>query len=146
MFLLIIISIVGFVLSALLHFFMLFHVYNPPRGLTIFVNISAAFVVYMAIFISKRVCKKANIKDSKKAIYNLCPKWISALTGFLIMYTLAGFLLLIFKKYFGNSISTNSAAGENFRNFSGHWMALYALAFSIVYSCKKYVDTLKGDK
>ena len=141
MFLLIVISIAGFVLSTLLHLFMLFHIYNPPRELIIFINIGAAFVIYAAIFISKRVCG-----GSLKNIRRFCPQWISALTGFLIMYALAGLLLLIFKKYFGSSISTNDSIEGNFRGFSGHWMALYALAFSIVYSCKKYVTTLKDDK
>jgi len=148
MFLLIVISIAGFVLSTLLHLFMLFHIYNPPRELIIFTNIGAAFVIYAAIFISKRVCDQANVKDFKKALYNTCPKWISALTGFLIMYAFAGLLFLIFKKYFGSPISASNedSIGGNFRGFSGHWMALYALAFSIVYSCKKYVNALKDNK
>lgn len=141
MFILIIISIAGFFVSALLHFFMLLCAYNPPRELTIVINIGAAFVIYAAILISKRTCGKANIKEFRKTLYNICPEWLKVIIGLLIMYTIAGFVFVVIKKHFwaGNE----DAIGNDFQGFSGHWMALYALAFSILYSCKKHIKLTK---
>lgn len=147
MFLLIAVSITGFILSAILHFLTLFHIYNPPRGLVMFVNLGAACMVYAAIFVSKRICDKPNIKDFRKVLSDVCPKWVSALTGFVIMYAFAGLIFFIFKKYLGGSLSTNNAdtIKDNFQGFSGHWMALYALAFSILYSSNIYAKSSEID-
>lgn len=143
MILLIIFLSIGFVLSVLLHLLQLFHIYSTPQWFIVLVNICAACAVYIAIMISKGLCNKYNIKESKKIIYALCPKWISTMTGFLIIYAIVGFLILIFKKYIEGPTTTNNDLGRNIKEFSGHWMALYALAISIVYSCKKYTDALK---
>lgn len=139
MVLVIVILIAGFILSALLHFCMLFQIYDPPRELLIFINMGAFFAIYAAMFISRRTCDIANSKDFRKILAKICPKWLSVLTGLLIIYTLVGFAIVIFKKYLGDSISTNEGGnGVNFQGFSG-WMAIYSLAFSIIYSCKIYV-------
>ena len=57
MLLLIIISLAGLFFSALIHILVLLHVYDPPRELVILINLGGAFVIYMAIFITKRGIK-----------------------------------------------------------------------------------------
>ncbi|MEN6309555.1 MAG: hypothetical protein ABFD91_17545 [Anaerohalosphaeraceae bacterium] len=143
---LLVFSAVGFVLSTLLHSLLLLDIFTPPQELNILINVCGAFAVYMAIFISKRTSSKTKLGESNKTIFRLCPPWIASLTGFLIIYAFASFLFLLFKKYYGGSIAIDGKDNSNqpIHIFSGHWMALYALAFSIVYSCKKYADTLKN--
>ena len=147
MFLLIVVSITGFILSTILHFLTLFHIYDPPKGLVTFVHLGAACVVYAAIFIPKRICGKANIKDFRKALFDICPKWVSTLTGFVIMYVFVWLIFLLFKKHSGGPVLTDDAdtiKGTS-QVFSGHLMALYALASSTLYSCNLYAKSSEID-
>ena len=127
--LLIFISATGLVLSAVIHFSSLFHIYEPPRGLIILINIGGFVVVCAAWIISKNLHNKDNIKDFKNAMHSVCPRWMSIMTGLLIMYALAGLIFFFFRRYFAGSAPTNG--------FTGHWMALYSLAFSLLYLCRR---------
>lgn len=54
------------------------------------------------------------------------------MTVFLVIYALAGLIFFAFKRYSSGSIvDTNE-----FYGFSGHWMAFYSLALTLLYSCK----------
>jgi len=136
--LLIIISVIGLVLSAVIHFCSLFRIYEPPRALMILINIGIMVVFYPACIISYKMRNRVNIKDFKKAMFDACPRWLSIMNGLLIMYALAGLIFFIFKKYFASSAVTKGQEimADGFRGFTGHWMALYSLAFAILYSCR----------
>ena len=127
--LLIFISVIGLILSAVIHFSALFHIYYPPKELMILIKVGGFVVVYSAWIISKNLRDKGDIKDFKNALRNVCPRWLSIMTGLLIMYALAGLFFFLFRRYFAGSVPTNG--------FTGYWMSLYSLAFSLLYSCKR---------
>jgi len=136
--LLIFISVIGLVLSAAIHLCTNLHIYNVPRGVMTFICLGSAIVMYPAIIISKKMCDEAGGKEFRKTIFEACPKWMSTLTGILIVYALGGLAFFIFKRYFTGAMVTNEkeVVGGSFQGFAGHFMALYALAFSILYSCR----------
>ena len=139
MLLLIFISVTGLVLSTVIHFCSLFHIYESPRGLMILINIGIIFVFYPAWIISNRMRNKVNVKDFKKTLFDACPGWLSIMNGLLIMYALGGLIFFLFKRHFaGPDISNGQGVmAEGFRGFTGHWMALYSLAFTLLYSCRR---------
>ena len=129
MLLLIWISVTGFVLSAVIHFCWLFRIYESPSWLLNLINISAMVVLCLAYPISKKTQGELSRKDYRKALSGVCPGWLAAMGGFLIMYALGGLLFSVYKRHFADS--------ADFRGFTGHWMALYALAFIILYSVRR---------
>ncbi len=137
--LLIVISVIGFIISALLHIFAIFHVYRPPKALITTLNVGAAFLIYISIIISRRIRDRRNMEEFRKELFAVCPRWLSALTGFLIMYALGGLVFIILKKHFGNPPIDNKEGviGGGIQGFLGHLMSLYAVAFSIIYCCGK---------
>lgn len=143
MLLLIFISAAGLVLSAAVHFCSLFHIYEPPRGLMMLIYIGAIATIYSAIIISRKTRNEIDVEDYKKAIFFACPKWLSMMNGFFIMYVLGGLIFLVFKRYFvGSSVANEQGIPANgFRGFSGHWMVFYSLALALLCSCRRLKGT-----
>lgn len=137
--LLIVISVIGLVISAVIHFCSLFHIYEPPREVMILIDMGFIVVFYPACIVSNKMRNKANIKDFKNAIFSACPKWLSIMTGLLIIYAMGGLIFVIYKRHFSSAVNANGQGiiDNSFRGFSGHWMALYSLAFAILYSCRR---------
>jgi hypothetical protein len=109
----------------------------------ILINTGAMVVLYLAYTISRKTRGELNVKDFRKAISGVCPGWLSIMTGLLIMYALGGLIFFILKRYFASSAVTNGQEiiSNGFRGFSGHWMALYSLAFALLYSCRRLKST-----
>jgi len=140
---LLVLSAAGFVLSVFYHIFMLLNIYQPARGETIFITVGGGIMVYIAIFIKKYTRGGSRIEDFNKEMFNACPRWMKALTGFLIMYTIAGFGFFALKKYLhGRGDVAETGTG----GFTGYWMALYALAFSIIYPCMRMRKRKREDE
>ncbi len=139
MILLIVISVIGLVLSAVIHFCSLFHIYEPPRKVMILIDIGAMVVLYMAYTISRKTRGELNVKDFRKTISGVCPGWLSIMTGLLIIYAMGGLIFVIYKRHFSSAVNANGQGiiENSFRGFSGYWMALYSLAFAILYSCRR---------
>lgn len=134
MLLLIFISVTGLVLSAVIHFSSLFHIYEPPSGLMMLMNISIMVVFYPAYIVSKKTLDEKNVKDFKKAISGACPDGLLVMNGFIIMYALGWLIFFIFKRYFDSSVITN---WQRIMVSSGYWMAFYSLVFTLLYSCRR---------
>jgi len=130
---LIIVAVIGLVVSAVAHFCSLFHIYNPSRELIILINAGIIITIWPAIIIAKETRDASAMVDPKELLFRVCPRWLSAMTGFLLIYAFAGLIYFVFKRYSANS----SLADNSFRGFSGHWMALYSLALAILYSCER---------
>ena len=148
MLLLIIISVEGLVLSAVFHFCSLFHIYEPPRELTILIWIGAMVVIYPAIVIAKKTRREVNVKDYKKAVLGACPGWLLTINGLIIMYVIGYLIFLIFKKYVGSpAIDSGQGVMTNISHgFAGHWMGIYSLAFAMLYTCKRLKETPGGNR
>jgi hypothetical protein len=123
------ISAIGLILSAVIHICSIFHIFDAPRELIVLIHVGGVAVVYFAFIISKKVCSENNVTDFKNAMRSGCPQWMAIMTGLLVIYALAGLLFFLFRRYFVGSASING--------FTGHWMALYALAFTMLYSCMR---------
>jgi len=128
MLLLLVISAIGLVLSAVIHICAIFHIFDPPRELITLIHMGGFVVVYSAWIISKKLRGEYDIKDFKNAMRSVCPRWMAIMTGLLIMYALAGLIFFFFRRHFASPASING--------FTGHWMVLYALAFTMLYSCR----------
>lgn len=126
---LLVISAIGFVLSVVIHLFAIFRIFDMPRWLIIITQVGGFFVVYASWIISRNLRNKGNIKDFKKAIRSVCPEWLSIMTGLFIMYAFVGLIFFVVRRYFAGSTSTNT--------FTGHLIALYSLAFTLLYSCRR---------
>jgi hypothetical protein len=137
--LLVVISVVGLVLSVIVHFCSVLRICEPPRELMILISIGAMLVLYPSFIIVNKLRKQDSTKDFKKALFAACPKWLSTLTGFSIMYALGGLMFFILKRHFATSPATDGqgVVTTGFKGFSGHWIALYCLAFSLLYSCRR---------
>jgi hypothetical protein len=88
--LLVFISVAGLVLSFVVHFCSLFHIYYPPRELIILINAGIFVTIWPAIIIAKNTRDNIGMTNPKDIIFKVCPRWLSIMTGFLIMYALAG--------------------------------------------------------
>lgn len=140
---LLMITAAGFVLSALVHVLMLLNIYQPSREEMIFLSVGGGIMIYIAIFIKKHTQGGSRIEDFNKELFTACPRWMKATTGFLIMYALAGLCFFALKKYLpGREGAAETAA----RGFTGYWMSLYALAFSIIYPCMRMRKRIHGDE
>jgi hypothetical protein len=134
MLLLIFISSMGLVLSAVIHFSSLFHIYEAPSWLIMLMNTSMIIVFYPVYIISKKTVDEGNIKDFKKAASGVCPDWLLVTNGFIIMYALGWLIFFIFKRYFYESVITN---WQRIMTNSGFWIAYYSLVFALLYSCRR---------
>ena len=95
------------------------------------INIGIFMVFWSAIINAKQIREEIGMVDSKELLFKICPRWLSAMTGFLIIYALISFIFFLFKRYHPNSTKID------FLGFSGHWMALYSLALAMLYSCQR---------
>lgn len=145
MLLLLIIAIIGFVLSFLLHFLTVFHAYYPPKEFTMVIYAGLIFLIYPVIFITKKKREEAGIPDTMQSLKNTCPKWLSGTTGLLIFYALIDLSIQIFKRNFDQSMGPDIVTSEEAKRFSGHWMALYALTVSMLYSAMHYTKDVTED-
>lgn len=144
MLLLMVISIFGFILSAAVHLCMIFNIYVPPRELFILINVGFIAVFYPALIIRKKVRGETKKKEFNNAIFNICPGWLSVMLGLLIMYAFAGLAFFVFERYSGSMVTAEERIIDNsIRGFSGHRMALYSLAFTMMYCCRSLVKNNK---
>ena len=144
MLLLMVISALGFILSAAAHLCMIFNIYIPPRELFILIDVGFIAVFYPALIIRKKVRGETKRKDFNNAICNICPNWLSFMTSLLLMYALVWFVIIAFKLYSGSTVTGEEGiVDSSFRGFSGHWMVLYCLTFTMMYCCRKLVKSNK---
>lgn len=132
--LLLIISAFGLLLTTILHIGSLFNIIELPQKLIMIINIGLIVVVYPTFFISSKIRNECKIQDFTKAIKDVCPRWLHTMTGLLIMYFLIGLIYSLLKRYYAGPVPLDGNRSINF-HFSG-WMAIYSLAFTILYSCR----------
>jgi nitrate/nitrite transporter NarK len=137
-----ILTVSGFVVSMVLHILSITQLYEPTKAVSFIVTVVGFLLVYVAVFISKRKCSQANPDTFRQELFNMCPKWISTGVGIFVLYAIVGLVYYAIHRYSGRSLSPPEKAG--IRGFTGHWMALYAVAFLILYSCKKYIKSNKS--
>jgi len=132
-----ILAVSGFVVSMVLHILSITQLYETAKMVSHAISIGGFFLVYAAVFISKRKCSQIKTHNFKQELFNICPKWISTVVGIFVLYAIFGLVYYSIHRYSGEPASPSEKV--EFQGFTGHWMALYAVAFMIIYSCKKYM-------
>jgi hypothetical protein len=76
-----IITAVAFVYTAVIHFSSLFNLYQFPPLVIMPINIVAALVFYAAYVNWRKAGNQIDPQNFKKAIFDLCPKWLAITNG-----------------------------------------------------------------
>ncbi len=131
----------GLVLSSVVHLYALARRDNPFGGLAWGLHIGIFIVWLPAVLAGRNLTKDVKQKDLWEAALRGCPTWMKRLTYFFFLYAFVNFLLFIYLEH----KSGNGAEKEiaTFRGFSGHWMAFYSAAMSILYSATRAHDSTR---
>jgi len=144
-FMLLLLSTAGFVLSVLAHVFALFGLMPPGGDLVMSLHIGVFVVWIPAVLLSTRVTKNANRNDFWKIMFSGCPLWMRYTFYGLFGYAILNFLLFIATDGAQHQ-GSNAVSVETVRGFSGHWMVFYGAAFSMFYSILKSPQLLQQRK
>jgi len=125
-----VLSLVGLVLSLFVHIQALLGNAMPPLYWGLHVGI---FVVWFpAVFVAQHRTGKKARKDFWKIVMQGAPAWMRYATFAFLFYAVGNFLLFMSdapaKPTLGN------ASSAEWRGFSGHWMAFYSAAFTLLYA------------
>ena len=122
-------SLVGLMLSLFAHIQALLGHPMPPLYWGLHVGI---FVVWFpAVFVAQRRTGKRARKDFWKIVLQGAPAWMRYATFAFLYYAVGNFLL-----FMANAPTKGSDFNTptSLRWFSGHWMAFYSAAFTILYA------------
>ena len=149
MLILIIASLVGFFLSLILHLLGLFNIYSPPRLIGLLLQLGILLIFLFWCFISKKNRGNTPSKEFNESLWKSAPEWIKITTGIFVLYALFGFLhAFIEKNSSGSSVVQTDATESIGSTFPSHWIALYAVMFTLFYGCKCLIgkiDTKKSE-
>jgi hypothetical protein len=128
----VVLSALGLILSLAAHVGALLGLNVPSSAMLLHVGI---FVVWIPAVITSNfsLTKRYNRKDFWKVVLRGAPKWMQYMTYGFLYYAMINFAIFIFTA----SSDTSTAGGVSpvvVRGFSGHWMAFYSAALSILYS------------
>ena len=97
------------------------------------------FVVWIpTVLIANRLTKDVPRKDFWKAALRGCPKWMTYMSYGFFGYAFLNFVLFAITAPKGHA--SNSMSPAVVRGFSGHWMAFYSVALSVLYSATRLWD------
>lgn len=124
---------IGLVLSLAVHL-------SALAGDALFGN--AAFALHAGVFvvwiptviIARRTTRDFNSKDFWKAALRGCPAWMKWLTYGFFAYALVNFAYFLLTSAIASGHPSRPPQAAMLRGFSGHWMAFYSAAMSVVYS------------
>lgn len=122
----------GLVLSSVVHLYALAGKENPFGGLAWGLHVGIFVVWLPAVLAIRDLTKDFKQKDVWKAALRGCPAWMTRLTYFFLAYAFVNFFLFLYLEHTGAETAPKEIA--TFRGFSGHWMAFYSAAMSILYS------------
>jgi hypothetical protein len=128
-----ILAAVGFVLSMSAHLLAVFGIAIPGGGWVWGLHVGIFVVFLPAVVVSSQASRFGNRRDFWKLALAGCPPWMRYALYGLFAYAVINFV------FFATNASQHAAPGSTappsvIRGFSGHWMAFYAAAFTILYS------------
>ena len=133
------ISLVGFVLSLALHVLGLFGVGNPSAVLTLPLQIGVA-VLFLVWCATERTARAGEPRKSFNAsLHKASPPWLAAATGLVILYAVIGLFLSFVQRRISGTPEAQEIAASGRGAFAAAWMAMYALLFTLFYSCWRLV-------
>ena len=93
------------------------------------------FVVWIpTVIIAQRHTRDFKQKDFWKAALRGCPSWMKWLTYGFFAYAIVNFAYFFITTAVAGSKHSGPPNAATLRGFSGHWMAFYSAAMSILYS------------
>ena len=93
------------------------------------------FVVWIpAVIVAHRQTRDFKRKDFWKAALRGCPPWMRGLSYGFFAYALVNFAYFIITTAGAGAKHSGAPDAATLRGFSGHWMAFYSAAMSILYS------------
>lgn len=100
-------------------------------------HIGALAVCVPAAIVGRRIARGLPRKDRWKAVLGGCPGWTKY-----VLYGLVGYALVNFAIFIATPIKGGAGLMPPgvVRGFSGHWMAIYAIALAVLYSGAKAED------
>ena len=110
---------------------------GPLGNYTWTLHLGALAVCIPAAIVARRLTRGVQRKEQWKVLLAGCPAWTKY-----ALYGLLGYAVL----NFGIFIATPHSSGAGLmpppvvRGFSGHWMAIYAVALAVLYSGAKAKD------
>ena len=93
------------------------------------------FVVWIpTVLVAHRYARDFKSKDFWKAALRGCPSWMKATTYGFFAYALVNFAYFFVTTGLMRSNQSGVPEAATLRGFSGHWMAFYSAAMSVLYS------------
>lgn len=129
----ILLSAIGLILSIIVHVIALSGNEVPYSNFVWGLHGGIFIVWFPAILASFRLTKDFKRKDFWKAVLRGCPPWMKLMTYFFFGYAIINFAIFIFSTA-GVTKGTSPSTATELRGFSGHWMAFYSAALSMLYS------------
>jgi hypothetical protein len=128
---------VGFIVSALAHLVSLADLYQLPRSLASVLHFGSAAGIFASMYISRQTRQGLKIADFKEIMRKACPHWLEVLTGLTVLYAVFGMFFFIMHKYSATMPAPGNAPA---RYLMGHWPALFIVAYTIVDSCRRFLN------
>ena len=123
---------IGLVVSLVSHVYALFGLPGPLGDFSWVLHIGIFVVWIPAVIASQSLSRNVPSKDFWKAALRGCPPWMKYLTYFFFGYAIFNFAIFFI------TAPSHPPSGPMppavVRGFSGHWMAFYCAALSILYS------------
>ncbi len=129
---LIIQSVIGFVLSLIIHLIAIFNLYEVPNIIIIILT-AGVLLVWLQSSKNLKILHKAYPDQHPwKTVFTICPNWIKYILYFFIIYAILNFSLKMSfdngDEYLNFDVSQNKLSG-----LSGFWLAFYMLG--LIFGC-----------
>lgn len=135
---LLLMAIVGFVFSLILHVCTLLDVYQPPDQLVIAQNVGIGILFIAIGVILRRARRGLDEHFYKKHLLNISPEWMKPVVGFFTVYGVVVFAVFLH----GAFASASARAGVEItlskfhKGLSALLMVFYVVEVSILYSLR----------
>jgi len=126
---LMVISGIGLGLSFIVHVLSVFSIWAPPSGLGMGLHWGGAVIIIPACIVSAQMRDRFGKKDFRKLIKSICPRWVVATLGLVLIYAVVSTVF-----HWAGNRTENSELRGLWGQRSGHWMAIYALAMLLFYA------------
>lgn len=144
---LIILSIMGFVLSLIIHLSAILNIYQVPNTI-IMILTAGILLVWLQSSKNLKILHKAYPNQHPwKTVFNICPAWAKYLLYFFIIYGVLNFARIMNfdngDAYLNFDVSQNKLSG-----LSGFWLAFYMLGLIFGYALQIHSNntTIKSNE
>lgn len=132
-------SAIGLIVSLWVHLGAVIGRRVAPEAFFWMLHIGIFVVWFPAVLVAQRLVGSTSRRDSWKAVLKGSPDWMRYMVYAFGGYAMLNFLFFVTKAPAGGGGANPPAVV--WRGFSGHWMAFYAAALTILYSAARTAGT-----